>query len=295
MKAGKRMGWLALCLGVLLAGIAVQVVAVFLVMIPVTFMVGFQAAAQGINDVDAIMQMSNDAVNNSMSAMLVITHLLLLLTFGLWYRFGCGRPSLKAVPFKRIFTRKNLLVMLLVSVGMCFFVNFALPVISLFIPEGVMEAYETLMESAGFGDSLLPTLAAVLIAPFGEEFIFRGVIFFYARKAVADMPNRRAAFWIANCMQAFLFGVFHLNLVQGTYAFIMGLGLGYLAYRFKSVLPSMLGHMIINGLSSFAWEPVANALPESYALYTVCAAISLAVIMAGLRLGGAVEKKFEKS
>lgn len=290
MKAGKRMGWLALCLVVLLASIVVQVIAAILVMFPVSFMVGIQAGMQGVTDMETINQMSYDAVNGALPITLIVTHLLLLLTFGLWYRFGCGKPRLKEVPFKTLFAPKNLFVMVLVAAGMCFFVNFAMPVASLVIPESIMESYEALMESAGFGESLLPTIAAVLIAPFGEEFIYRGVTFYYAKKAVADLPNRRMAFWIANVIQALGFGIFHLNVVQGTYAFVMGLALGYLAHRFRSVLPSILGHMIINGLSSFAWEPVANALPENYGVYAGGAVICLTVMFVGMYLGGSAEK-----
>lgn len=293
MKTGVRISYLALALVAFIAGIVVQVIAALLMIIPTAIMVGMQAARQGITSQAKIMQMYAEAVNGNMSITIVITHLLLLLTFGLWYRFGCNRPTLKNVNFKEVFTPKNLLVMVLVAAGMCFFTNFAMPVATLVVPENVMAEYEALMESAGFGESLMPTIAAVLIAPFGEELIFRGVTFYYARKAVADLPDRRRAFWIANCMQALGFGVFHLNLVQGTYAFIMGLALGYLAHRFKSILPAMLGHMIINGLSSFAWAPVAGLLPESYVVYGVCAVVCLAIVFAGLYLGGPAEKQQE--
>ncbi len=272
MKTGTRISYLALVLVAFIMSIVVQVIAAIVVVIPAGILVGLQKA---------------------MSITIVATHLLLLVTFGLWYYFGCGspqRPSLKNVKFKEIFTLGNILVMVMVAGGMCFFTNFAMPIASMVIPETVMEAYEELMESAGFGESILPTIAAVLIAPFGEEFIFRGVTFYYAKKAVSDLPDRRKAFWIANCIQALGFGVFHMNLVQGSYAFIMGLALGYLAHRFRSILPAMLGHMIINGLSSFAWEPVANLLPESYVVYGICAVICLAIVFAGLYLGGPAEK-----
>ena len=288
------MSYLVFVLVTLIMSIVVQVIAAFLVMIPAGVIVGVQAGLQGIADEATLQQMTQEMTNRIMPATIVVTHLLLLLSFGLWYYFKCNkpqRPSLKAVKFKEVFTPKNILVMVLVEAGMCFFTNFAMPIASLMIPETVMEAYEALMESAGFGESLLPTIAAVLIAPFGEEFIFRGVAFYYAKKAVLDLPDRRKAFWIANCIQALGFGIFHMNLVQGTYAFIMGLALGYLAHRFKTILPAMLGHMIINGLSSFAWAPIANLLPESYIVYGVCAVVSLVIVLAGLYLGGPAEQK----
>lgn len=298
MKTGTRISYLALALVAFITSIVVQVVAAFVVVIPTAVMTIMQAMQQGIDTNSAEFNvMYEAAVNDILPISIVVTHLLLLLTFGLWYRFGCSkpqRPTLKNVNFKAVFTPKNLLVMVLVAGGMCFFTNFAMPIASLMIPEPVMAEYEAMMESAGFGESLLPTIAAVLIAPFGEELIFRGVTFYYAKKAVSDMPDRRKAFWIANCIQALAFGVFHMNLVQGTYAFVMGLALGWLAHRFGTILPAMLGHMLINGLSSFAWEPIANLLPESYVVYGIGAVICLGIIFAGLYLGGPAERAVEQ-
>ncbi len=291
----QRIGWFGMVLLVFLAGLVVQVLAAILVMLPVSFIVGFKAGMQGISDYNEIMEMSNAAMNSALGATVLVTHILLVITFAIWYRFGCGKPSLKKMNKKDILSGKGILVIVLVAAGMCFFTNFAMPIATLVVPESIMTAYEELMESAGFGESILPTIAAVLIAPFGEEFIFRGVTFFYAKKMVADMPNRRAAFWIANSVQALMFGVFHLNIVQGTYAFFMGLALGYLAHRFRSIIPSIAGHMIINGLSSFAWTPIAMNLPDSYVVYAMGAVISLALVIGGLYLGGPAEKKVLQS
>ncbi|MBQ9141445.1 MAG: CPBP family intramembrane metalloprotease [Lachnospiraceae bacterium] len=294
MKTGTRISYLAFVLVTFIMSIVVQVVAALLITLPAGFVVGVQAAMQGITDTATLNQMTLEMTNRIMPVTIVVTHVLLLITFGLWYYFKCVKPqksALKKISFKEVFTLRNILVMIMIAGGMCFFTNFAMPIASMVIPETVMAEYEALMESAGFGESLLPTIAAVLIAPFGEEFIFRGVTFYYAGKAVSDLQDRRKAFWIANCIQALAFGIFHMNLVQGTYAFIMGLALGYLAHRFGTILPAMLGHMIINGLSSFAWEPVANLLPESYVVYGIGAVVSLAIVFAGLYLGGPADKE----
>ncbi|MDF2804531.1 MAG: amino terminal protease family protein, partial [Anaerocolumna sp.] len=71
-----------------------------------------------------------------------------------------------------------------------------------------------------------------------EEFIFRGVTL---KKAQKVMP-----FIGANILQAILFGVYHGNLVQGVYAFILGLFLGFVCYQLQSLLASILLHMVIN-------------------------------------------------
>lgn len=288
MKTGTRMSYLALVLVTFIMSIVVQVIVAVLVNFSVSIIVGLQAAKQGISDLMTLSQMTLEMTNHIRPFTIVITHLVLLLTFGLWYRFernGAVRPSLKNVNFKKVFSTRNLLVMVFVSAGMCFLINFAMPIATLLIPKTVMAEYEAMMENAGFGESVLPTIVALLIAPFGEEFIFRGVTFGYAKRAVSDFSDRRKAFWIANGIQALGFGVFHMNLVQGCYAFIMGLVLGWLAHRFGTILPAMLGHMMINGLSTFAWPHITKLLPESYWVYGICAVICLGIVSMGLYIG----------
>lgn len=290
MKTGVRISYLSLALVALLTSIVMQVISAFLMVFTIGVISTVQCVLEGVTDMAEIELRYMTAVNQNLSVTIVVTHLMLLAVFGIWYKKGCVKQDLKSVPFRTIFTAKNVLVMVLISAGMCFLTNFAMPVASEIIPEGVMAEYEELMETAGFGESILPTIAAVLIAPFGEELIFRGVTFFYAKKAVSDMADRRKAFWIANCIQALGFGVFHMNLVQGTYAFFTGLALGYLAHRFGSVLPAMLGHMIVNGLSTLAWEPVAKLLPQSQAVFGICSLLCLGIVCLGLYLGGPAEK-----
>ena len=74
------------------------------------------------------------------------------------------------------------------------------------------------------------------------------------------MPARRlpavpsSRFWIANTIQALLFGVLHLNIVQGAYAFLLGLVLGWLVWRTGSLAWSMGLHLVVNFSSYFVSE-----------------------------------------
>jgi hypothetical protein len=79
---------------------------------------------------------------------------------------------------------------------------------------------------------------SVLLAPVSEELIFRGVTLSHAKKFLP--------FWMANLFQAFLFGVFHMNMLQGTYAFCLGLFLGYLCEKGGNIYHSILLHMLFN-------------------------------------------------
>ena len=161
-----------------------------------------------------------------------------------------------------------------------------MPLAAMIIPENIMQSYMELMEAAGFGNSILPTLTAVLIAPFGEELIFRGVMYHYAKGIVATIPDRKKAFYMANVIQALAFGIFHGNLVQASYAFLLGLMMGYVRERFGSIWASILAHMAVNFVSTFLWTPVASQLPETIGMYIVGSLICAGIVVLGFRISG---------
>lgn len=100
--------------------------------------------------------------------------------------------------------------------------------------QGLMEP---LMES-GF----IPLLLAVSIsAPIFEEIIFRGIIFNDFRKALPV--------WLAILIQGLLFGLFHGNWIQGVYATLLGIVLGIVYYRYRSIWAVILLHFSYNTIS----------------------------------------------
>ena len=58
-------------------------------------------------------------------------------------------------------------------------------------------------------------------------------------------------------IQAALFGILHMNLLQGLYAGILGLLLGYVYIKYGSLLMAIVFHITLNTLSVL--------LPESFA------------------------------
>ena len=110
-------------------------------------------------------------------------------------------------------------------------------------------------------------LTVVIIAPIGEELIFRGIIFRLLEK---NLPVVAAII-----IQAVLFGIYHMNIMQGLYVLPLALALGYTAYRTKSVYPCILMHMVNNFMPS-----LLAVLPES--VPTVPVAIIIIVISAAV-------------
>ena len=99
---------------------------------------------------------------------------------------------------------------------------------------------------------LLYVLIAAVLPAFLEEMIFRGIILQNLRR----FGDETALF-----LSAFFFAVFHLNLSQIPYAFLMGLCLGYFVLRTGSLWAGILLHFCNNGLS-LLWEFIDPLLSD---------------------------------
>ena len=94
----------------------------------------------------------------------------------------------------------------------------------------------TLDAVSGSSDTVSMFLYASFLAPISEELIFRGFIL----RSLRPYGKRFAILG-----SAFLFGLFHGNLLQTPYAFLVGLVLGYTAVEY-SVGWSMVLHIFNN-------------------------------------------------
>ncbi len=117
---------------------------------------------------------------------------------------------------------------------------FDLAVIYLPIKQQLAE-YENLMEPLMKSGFIYVVLAVSISAPFFEEIIFRGIIFNDFKKA---MPV-----WLAILTQGLLFGLFHGNWIQGVYATFVGIVLGIVYYKYKSIWAVILLHFSYNSIS----------------------------------------------
>lgn len=127
----------------------------------------------------------------------------------------------------------------------------------------VESSYETLVEETGMGSYTIATfISSCIAAPIVEELTFRGITFQFALRAVCPewkgnlskdaygkLQVSTAQFWMANVLQAVTFGVMHLNITQGVYAFVLGLVLGWVYWRTGKLRYSMGLHAAFNTLS----------------------------------------------
>ncbi len=79
-----------------------------------------------------------------------------------------------------------------------------------------------------------------VFAPIFEEFWFRGVVM----ESVRPYGNGFAIF-----VSAFLFGLTHANFQQFFYAFVLGVGFGYIAQSTRSIISTTIMHAAFNSIS----------------------------------------------
>jgi len=85
---------------------------------------------------------------------------------------------------------------------------------------------------------VLAVVCVVVLAPFIEEIIFRGVFLSTLEMA---MPN-----WIALIVSSAIFATYHASLWAFIPHFVLGLALGYLAQFRKTLWPAILLHALYN-------------------------------------------------
>lgn len=120
--------------------------------------------------------------------------------------------------------------------------SYLMTVCILFIPEEG-NRYIKLMEDAGIMGNINPVMIfyAVLLGPICEELTFRGLTMYYASKGFS--------FWTANIIQSCMFAIFHMNIIQGIYAFLIGIVLGYIYHITSSIIVPIVLHILFNGMS----------------------------------------------
>ena len=107
-----------------------------------------------------------------------------------------------------------------------------------------------------------------IISPLAEELVFRGIVYNELKRSYR-LP-------LAMLISALLFGLYHMNPVQGGYGFIMGLLLAYLYEYFGSFLWPVLVHMLANSLAYILRNTsLSTTVIRSWPAAIVCAAVTI--------------------
>lgn len=136
-----------------------------------------------------------------------------------------------------------ILGLIVVAIASQYVSGFMIDAFGSVFPEWI-EEYSSLLEESGFGDNMpvLLLFYAIILGPICEELAFRGLTLKYARKFMSPA--------VAVVSQAILFAGFHMNKLQATFTFVIGLILGYVMIKYDNLIVTILLHIMYNLLGS---------------------------------------------
>ena len=175
---------------------------------------------------------------------------LLILAIALNFRYH-------RVDFRLFFQDSGSFNLLIIPVLMIFNVAYILfmdPITTLIpMPDFIKEIFED-----AIGKDLLSYLGIAIIAPIGEELLFRRLML---PGLVRNYGERKGIIW-----SAFFFALFHLNPWQGISAFFIGIFLAWLYLRTRNIWVPIFLHFFNNSLSFavFYFTDDAFAEPPNY-------------------------------
>lgn len=185
----------------------------------------------------AIYDYQNDTNLLSGSWITTISNTIITL-FILYFGYRKSKDS-----FKTCFAIKGFNPFILLAIGILFIgLQFAVSIINVFIttvlptPSWFEELFERVFnEEDGFWGAFV---SVSIIAPIIEESLFRGIIM--------HGLMRNYKYWYAILLSAILFSLFHMNPWQMSYTFFLGIVLGILMVRTKSLPLCIFSHSLNN-------------------------------------------------
>lgn len=132
----------------------------------------------------------------------------------------------------------------------------------------IFTGFNEVADSLYGGSIIFEFIAMVIIAPLLEEILFRGIIFARLREYMSVK--------VAIVISALIFGIIHGNVVQGIYAFIIGICLAYIYERYNTLLAAVLFHMSANLMSVIMTEcePVVRLISKAL-VYNIIGVVCL--------------------
>lgn len=193
-----------------------------------------------------------------------------IVVFGIWYYKGFVKPNPR-VKLNRIFGVKSIIAAFGMAIGFYFAINAVLILIGMLFPQ-VIENYNSTMETVGLGtDPVLTIVYAILLGPVIEELVFRGVVFSFLEKA-GIKPG------IIIGVTGLLFGLVHIYPIQVVYAAALGTFLGFMRYKYRSILITIVAHMLLNLMGTYG-EMALNQFDPSNGILLIAGGIGLVVIV----------------
>ena len=169
-------------------------------------------------------------------AMMPITTFIVIGVASLLTRFDVKEGfKLNKFKFKKFFN------LIMLYIGVYIVANYVVNFIAYLFPKIVSDysAYSSLLS---FDNVFIGILIVAVLPAIFEELLFRGVIY--------NSFNKRYGLVCAIIVSSLLFGVYHMNVIQGVYASIFGLMLAYSYYKTDSIFVPIIFHFINNFIAT---------------------------------------------
>ena len=148
--------------------------------------------------------------------------------------------------------------------------NFILELLIKIFPN-ILENYSQFGAILSVDNLWLSIITIALLPAVFEELLFRGVIF--------TSFNKKYGAYVAIIISALLFGIYHMNWVQGIYAFVFGLTLAYIYFKSNSLFVPIILHFMNNLMSVLLdYFQINIEIPKVYNFYFIICAIGLLIL-----------------
>lgn len=227
----------------------------------IAFFVAFQSAGRTM-DTQAVQEGIQYAMGLLTKGwmMILITLLcdmVLMAGFGTWYYFRERQYPFRP-NYKSAFSFKNIGYIIVMGVLGQYASNLIATLTGVLIPSA-MDSYEDLAQNFDLSTAspVLMILAVCIVGPIAEELVFRGMIFGKLRRAFS--------FWPAAIISGIMFGVFHMNIMQGVYASVLGVLLAYVYEKTQTIFGSIFFHIVFNAssyITDFVNSGIQSVVPS---------------------------------
>ncbi|MCD8363034.1 MAG: CPBP family intramembrane metalloprotease [Lachnospiraceae bacterium] len=203
-----------------------------------------------------------DAYLDSTTLILLISALIGVLIFGLLYRRDTRRRHMEPAAWQQ-----SLLWVLLAASALAIVGNNLMNLTPL---AEMSESYQETSAALDTGSIWVQIACVAFAAPAVEELVMRGLL--YGRLREIIRPS-----W-AIFFSALIFGIFHGNIVQGIYAFALGIFFAWLMERYRTIFVPILAHvsanLFVTALSdSGLYDLIFVSAPVFLAVTVVCVLI----------------------
>ena len=141
------------------------------------------------------------------------------------------------------FKFRSFIILFLLYIGTYILGNFIIEFTANIFPS-IVKNFNIYSELLITDNLMLSILVMAVLPAIFEELLFRGILF--------TSFNKKYGFMIAAFVSALLFGVYHMNWIQGIYAFIFGLAFAYSYYKSNSIFVSIIFHFINNLIATLS-------------------------------------------